>query len=228
MKTGLKKLLCCISLSAITAASVASAENAPTLTTKADEKIDNCIPGLESILPSDYYACRAKYHFQRKHYRQAVETLKMAADWANKDAQYTLGLIYFNGDTPGIAIDRAQGVAWLALAAERKNPVYVRTYLAARQAIDSAELRTATLLFATMNLRYGDKVAGPRAMRNFDHQVTYHQAQMISGNSVDFPINGYDPVPGSNTSVLHFLHTLADKDFEGLQGTVTVGPVQQP
>lgn len=40
-----------------------------------------CIDGYESLLPGLYYACRARYHYVRKHYLRTLQMLKEASYW---------------------------------------------------------------------------------------------------------------------------------------------------
>jgi hypothetical protein len=185
------------------------------------ERIYGCNEGLEHLLPGDYYACRAKYHFQRKHYGLMLGALEESAHWASKDSQYVLGLLYFNGDTPHVPANRPLALAWLALAAERKNPVYVQTYAAVRLQSSPAEIRSAGRLWKKMNLEYGDKVAGLRALHRFNREIRPLDDAGNFGGIVF--LNGYTPTPESTFVVVRKLHMAADKDFEGLQGTVTVG-----
>jgi len=216
-------------IAAIVALPVAAATEASNAQTPApaktdDGKIYGCIMGMERILPGDYYACRARYHFQRKHYRSTVESLEESAYWANKDAQYSLGLMYFNGDTPGIPANRPLGIAWLALAAERKNPVYVQMYAAARAQSTADENKAAGQLWQKMRLKYGDKVAGLRALRRFNHEIEPLEDAANSGGILY--LNGYSPYPETASVIVNDLHTQADKAFDGLVGTVTVGSLQ--
>ncbi len=60
-----------------------------------------CIEGYESLLPGLYYARRARYHYVCKRYLRTLRMLKEAAFWANKRAQYTLGVMFFGGSTSG-------------------------------------------------------------------------------------------------------------------------------
>ena len=212
------------SMSAASAASPHAAQtSAPTET--ADAKIYGCIRGLEQILPGDYYACRALYHFQRKHYGQAVEMLEEAAHWANKDAQYALGLIYFHGDVPGFPANRPLSIAWLALSAERKDPTYVQTYSLVSVESSPAEIQAANQLWLKMGPEYGDKVAGLRALRRFNHEIAPIEQAADYGGS--FYIRDYSPFPENALSIVRDLHARADRDFDGLVGTVTVGALQE-
>jgi TPR repeat protein len=184
-----------------------------------------CVDGYESLLPGDYYACRARYHFARQHYGQAAEMLKEAAYWANKDAQYTLGLMYFNGDTPKIAQNRPLGIAWLALAAERKNPDYVQTYAAARLRATPAETQQASVLWQALREKYGDKVAGLRAKRRFDRNIKDMEESANEGGIAY--LSGFGPFPQSANVIVGQLHKDADQLFAGMDGVVTIGAPAQ-
>jgi hypothetical protein len=224
MKTGWK-LLGWMVLGTIATTSIAAADDGPASASSsatAEAKIYGCAEGFANILPGEYYACRAKYHFQRKHYGEAVEMLKDAAHWANKDAQYTLGLIYFNGDTPDVPTNRPLALAWFALAAERKSSTdYVQTYAVARQQSSPQDIQTAGELWRKMKLEYGDKVAGLRAIRQFNRSIRSLDEAANYGGPVW--LNGFSPYPEQAFTVVNRLHTIADHEFDGLEGTVTVG-----
>jgi hypothetical protein len=185
---------------------------------------NSCIEGLEQILPGDFYACRARYYFQEEKTQHGVSELEEAAYWANKDAQYTLGLIYFNGDMEDVAVNRPLGLAWLALATERNDFAHQQTYAIARAKSSDGELRAADQLLRKMKLKYGDKVAGVRAMRRFNHEVIPLEDAANAGGIAY--IRGYSPFPEEASTVVAQLHAEADKAFQGLIGTVTVGPLE--
>lgn len=184
-------------------------------------KIEYCLEGLESFFPGDYYACRAAYHLQRKHYGLFLDMLRESAYWANKNAQYELGLVYFQGDIPGIPMNRPLGVAWLALAAERKNPDFQKAYTVATLQSSPQEIAAASDLWKTLRLKYGDKVAAPRAIRRYNRAMAPLYAAAQSGGITY--ISGFTPFPQSAFSVVRNLQDRADQDFDDLHGTVTVG-----
>jgi TPR repeat protein len=208
----------------IVAIPAVSAPVAPPAQDLESAKVYGCIRSYETLLPGDYYACLAKYYFQRKHYRQMVEMLEESAHWANKDAQYTLGLIYYNGDTPGVPANRPLAIAWLALAAERKNPAYLQAYDAISLRSTPEEIQAATNISNKMKLEYGDKVAGLRALRQFNRGIyTLDEAANYGGPVL---LSGFSPYPEQAFAAVKKLHDIADHDFEGLQGTVTVGSLK--
>jgi TPR repeat protein len=192
----------------------------------ANEKMywNSCIEGLEHILPGDFYACRARYYFQRDHNLRGVSELEEAAYWASKEAQYTLGLIYFNGDMKDVSANRPLALAWLALAAERNDATHQQAYAIARAKSSDGEIQASEALLKKMKLKYADKVAGVRAMRRFNHEIAPLEDAANTGGIVY--LRGYSPFPEEANSVVSQLHAEADKAFQGLIGTVTVGPLQ--
>lgn len=218
--TLLAALLAAMSI-AIRPAAAASPAPPDTPAQAGTEKIVYCLQGLESFFPGDYYACRAAYHLQRKHYGQFLEMLRESAHWANKNAQYELGLVYFNGDIPGIPMNRPLGLAWLALAAERKKPDFQQAYTTAYLRSSPQERAAAGDLWKAMLPKYGDKVAAPRAIRRYNRAMGPLYATAESGGITY--ISGFTPFPQSAFSVVKSLQDRADRDFDDLQGTVTVG-----
>lgn len=196
--------------------------NVPFLPGEGGQRI-YCLEALERILPGDYYGCRALYHLQRAHYGRAIEMLKEAAYWANKEAQHQLGLAYINGDLPGIAANRSLGVAWLALARERRQPDYERDYALAIAHTSRAEQEKAGQIYLDLRKRYGDAVAGKRATNRFNHEIVdIDEAAQDAGGEV----SGFGPVPMRAYTVSRRLHDEAEQTFAGLQGSVLVGPLQ--
>lgn len=180
-----------------------------------------CPDGLERLLPGDYYACRARYHLQRNNPRQAVSMLEHASYWANKDAQHSLGLVYSQGDLPGTPIDKPLGLAWLALAAERKSRGYMLDYTRARAKCSAEEIAQANELYLQLLRKYGDHVAGRRAMRRFNHEVA--QIDVATNHGGTAYISGFTAIPQAALTLSKQLHEQADDYFQGLHGTVTVG-----
>jgi TPR repeat protein len=185
-----------------------------------------CMSGWERFLPGEYYACRARYHLQRQHPQQAVRMLKEASYWANKAAQHALGLAYVNGDIPGVAADRPLGIAWLALAAERRNSDYLRDYSAAVLGSSASDVSAASRIYLKLRKTYGDRVAGDRATRRFVREVEpLDGAAAVGGNMVY--IDGLTPLPKGAFAMSRKIHKEAEKFFEGLQGTVSVGVLER-
>lgn len=140
------------------------------------ESLMPCAGGLERFLPGDYYFCSAARNYWSGNLGQARESLKSAAEWASKPAQYALGLMYFNGDRT--AKNRPLGLAWLAIAAERHDPAYEPAFVSAYKQATPEELAQANVYWSQMKQKYADSVAAPRAEKRFDHE--YQQLEWVS------------------------------------------------
>jgi TPR repeat protein len=186
-----------------------------------DESNIYCPIALESILPGDYYACEARAAYGREEYHKAISMLEQSAYWGSKDAQYVLGLTYFNGDMQGVPQNRPLGMAWFALAAERRNQQYVLAYAQARVKATPQELSQAQGLWKEMRLKYGDNVAASRAMRRFDNNIRVIDESAHENNTVY--LQGFAMFPQSAQTVSNKLHNQAAADFENIRGTVKVG-----
>jgi hypothetical protein len=180
-----------------------------------------CPDAIETFLPGDYYACKARAFSGRGKYRQMMLMLEESASWANKDAQYVLGLAYFNGDMPDVPQNRPLGLAWLALAEERKNPQYQLAYAAAHAKATPEEIHKASMLWQQMRTKYGDSVAAPRAVRRFNHAIAPIDESAFVGGTVY--LHGYSFYPESAFSVANRLHDEASADFDDWHGQVVVG-----
>jgi hypothetical protein len=227
------RLLCLFAVGGCLAAPVSAqmfssgSSNGPAPASTAQSATDDanraiyCPTALEQILPGDYYACEARAASGRQHYKKMVEMLEEAAYWANKDAQYVLGLTYFNGGTLDVPQNRPLGLAWLALAAERKNPQYQLTYAEARARSSPLEIRQALAEWQRLRVKYGDSIAAARAIRRFNHNIQPIDDAARDGGIVY--IRGFSPFPESAFAIANKLHDEADADFSTVHGTVMVG-----
>lgn len=187
------------------------------------------------VFPGQVNYCIGMRMWTKGSYRGGLELLKLSAGWGDKQAQYTLGMIYFNGDH--VAQDRALGIAWLMLANERHNDA--QTDLVSRSAAHLAtpeQNKRAQRLFQDMRKKYGDKVAGARAWSHLRNYVKGAKPMAQTTCITD----GGDSVPWSHGMAAdpHVLCMLpgsaakkvagiANTYFQGMTGTVSVGPLQQ-
>jgi TPR repeat protein len=200
-----------------------ASSSAPSDATQVDvqNKDIYCPTALEPILPGDYYGCEARAALGHDNHKKMVDMLEESAYWANKDAQYVLGLTYFNGDMDDVPQNRPLGLAWLALAAERKKPQYQLAYAEARSKATPEEIRQAVVLWRQMRTKYGDSVAAPRAIRRFNHAIEPIDESAKDGGIVY--IHGFSPYSQSAFAVANKLHEEASNDFEDIHGQVVVG-----
>ncbi len=188
---------------------------------QAQNKDIYCPDELEFILPGDYYGCEARAALARGKHKKMVGMLEESAYWANKDAQYALGLTYFNGDMDDVPQNRPLGLAWLALAAERKKPQYQLAYAEARSRSTSQEINQAAALLRQMQPKYGDSIAAPRAIRRFNHEVEPIDESAEEGGITY--LRGFSPFPESAFAIANKLHEEASNDFDDIHGQVVVG-----
>ena len=176
------------------------------------------------FLPGLYYFHKGCDYFRRGYPQSAVEAWEIAAYWAMKDAQYDLGIAYFRGR--GVALDRPRGLAWLALAAERKDEAFEASLAAAWDEATPDEQARANVLWRELRKKYADEVALVRAQNRYDQEVSH-----ITGSRVGMP--GHVLIWTHSTGrveVAEFkkeLQQRADRNFGKLPiGTVDIGPLE--
>jgi TPR repeat protein len=191
---------------------------------EAQNKDIYCPAELEFILPGDFYACEARAALGRGKHKKMLWMLEESAYWANKDAQYALGLTYFNGDMDDVPQNRPLGLAWLALSAERKKPQYQLMYAEARSRSTPQEIDQSAALLRKMQTRYGDSVAAPRAIRRFNQMIKPIDESAQDGGITY--LRGFSPYPESSFAIANKLHEEASNDFDDIHGQVVVGKPQ--
>ncbi|WP_052698003.1 SEL1-like repeat protein [Luteibacter yeojuensis] len=181
--------------------------------------LQGCPGGLERLLPGEYYFCEGASNYWAGSYGLARTNLVDAARWADKDAQFVLGLFYFNGDH--VPQDRPQGVAWLALAAERHRPDIEATFVEAYRMLTPAEKKQADAWWMQMKPLYSDAIAAPRAEKRFDRGYRELQSASLFGGMMW--ISGLSPDLVQGSTLQRWLKTRRDKFFEGYETHVWVG-----
>ena len=222
----------CLGLSlAVTARAADRPEPLPGQKHTVAEALKPCPGGLERFLPGNYYFCSAARHFWSGDYGLARESLKDAAVWANKPAQYALGIMYFNGD--GTDRNRPLGLAWLALAAERHDPAYEPAFVSAFEEASADERAQANVYWKDLRQTYADRVAAPRAERRFDREYRQLAWAANFGGSIfvdgmTFPDALLSGQLGSQSafSFARFLQTQKTVYFYGYDSHVFVGDAQ--
>lgn len=194
--------------------------------------------------PGKVNYCLGMRDWNAGNYQAGLELLTLAAGWGNKNAQYTLGLIHFNGNH--VPADRALGLAWLRLADERHNdPQITRVMRSVSRLATPAQRTQATQLNRQMLANYGDKVAATRAWHHWQHWQRSHDRRnegcvFMHGRAAAAALRAGMAVTrlikiGKRPSVVvcmalqirHHLERAAASDyFSGWAGTVTLGPLQ--
>ncbi len=143
------------------------------------------------FLPGLYHFERGCARYAKGHVDEAMAEWTLAAGWAVKEAQYNLGLALFTGER--VARDRPLGLAWLAVAAERKDRMFSASLAAAWDAATPAERQQANALHAPLLARYGDARTRRKAMAHFERelaQLTGSRVGMAGHVSVWTPAGG--------------------------------------
>lgn len=176
------------------------------------------------FLPGMYYFHKGCEYYQRGDVESAVHAWEIAAGWAMKDAQYDLGIAYFRGR--GVDVDRPRGLAWLALAAERKDEAFETSLAAAWDEATPDEHNRANEIWRELSKQYADAVTLPRAQNHFNAEVN-----QITGSRVGMPghVIVWTRTKGNldGATFKAEWQQLAARNFGKLPvGTVDVGPLE--
>jgi hypothetical protein len=105
-------------------------------------------------------------------YAKAMENFREGARYADKLSQLSIGLRYLNGE--GVEKDPVQAYAWVALAAERKYPLYLVTRDKIWKSLNDDQRTQAKALLDELTPEYGDAVAKVR----MEHVLRMTRSQM--------------------------------------------------
>lgn len=199
-----------------------------------------CATGLERFLPGSYYYCVARRELAKGNQARSTAALMDAAKWGSKQAQFLLGIGYLKGDNA--PQDRARGLAWLALAAERKDVVYLGVLKSAMAQASDEERTRADQLYRHLLGIYGDEVAAVRAERRYRRErdalmrgEAYGAQICIDGLNAtrppaarqDDPDQSFCPSRSPVWLVARQVDERAAELFQGWMGHVTVGDLQK-
>lgn len=130
--------------------------------------------------PGVYFFNLGARAFRKGDYQHAINMYQVAASWAYKPAEYNLGVMFYKGQ--GVPVDRPLGAAWIVLAAERKDPQYVKTQNLFITMLTDAQFERTNQLWRDLKSTYGDTVALPRAKAQWQWAKT-HQTGTRTGSS---------------------------------------------
>jgi len=175
------------------------------------------------FLPGVYYFRKGNEALHKGDVAGAIELWKISAGWAMKDAQYNLGIVYFEGQ--GVPVDEPLGLAWLALAAERKNAAFNDSLTAAWSQTEPSVHDRANAVWRELRLRYDDEHALPAARQRFESELAQQ-----TGSRVGMPGHMVVSTADGNFDVATFRQQLLDQsqlNFGNLpRATVDVGTLQ--
>jgi len=201
-------------------------------------RVVECSPFAARFFPGEFNYCLGRKLWEKRRYESAREMFELAAGWGSKSAQSVLGVVLFNGE--GIRADRALGLAWLALAAERENGFRRGVLASALQQATPGEKAEADRLLHAMRQKYGDEVAAARADRRYRREMASFRSNPVYGKGTCVSewwgmmapatsINDPNALPISGCTLLSEERVARKLEgryaiyFAGWKGTVTVG-----
>lgn len=128
------------------------------------EPLGNPLYRYDEHTPSAGTMQSARRAYRAERYRAAFEYYKVAAFWADKLAQYNVGVMYLQGQ--GVEFDPVRSWAWLELSAERSYPDMVAAADQLHDLLDDAQRSAARRILEEELLpEYGDAVAIERTAK---------------------------------------------------------------
>jgi hypothetical protein len=166
----------------------------------------------DAARPGKKFFLTGAYAYRNGDFKYAVDMYEVASSWGYKAAQYNLAVMYLKGD--GIPVDRPRGMAWIALAAERGDPVYVQAREAVYADLSKDEWEQANAIWRELKKTYGDEVALARAKARWA-QVRASMTGSRVGASVPLTIGSASS--GGRATAL--VPTLNDGKTGGVRGS---------
>jgi len=178
------------------------------------------------MFPGKYFEYKAQFYLRKHDYAEALRLFELAGFWANKRAQYNAAMMYYKGI--GTPVDTLRGVAWLGIAAENHDDLSQNALQTAYAALSPDEKTQADKIFRELDEKYGDAVAIPRALKQFNMET-----RDIVGSHTGF--RGLDTLVAENGSddpsyrPVAYFNREQDKKLDAfistITGHVTVGAV---
>lgn len=171
--------------------------------------------------------------YSRKAFSEAIEQFKRAAWYADKPSQAVVGEMYWDG--MGVAQDRALGLVWMDLAAERGYDFFSRKRDYYWNTLSEAERKRALAAAREIHREYADEAAEPRlaaALRRERSKMTGSRVGSMS-SSVQIIVPGYGSIDGSRFYDPQFWDPKQYRQWQDTYwvnlkvGQVTVGEVEQ-
>jgi hypothetical protein len=102
-------------------------------------------------------------------YAGAMKSFLVAASYADKPSQLSIGLMYLNGQ--GVQKDAATAWAWISIATERNYPQFITTRDDLWGQLNSAQRQQAKATERQLYAQYGDPVAQPRMLQALQQSI---------------------------------------------------------
>lgn len=126
--------------------------------------------GYGEHVPSTWEMRQGRRDYRSGNYMGAFWHYTNAAVWADKFAQYNIGVMYLRGE--GVEFDAVRGWAWLELAAERGYPDMVRAADDLYEMLDEEQRREGERILREELLPdYGDATRVPATARRMEREL---------------------------------------------------------
>jgi len=120
-------------------------------------------------MPSANSMDRARHAYEEGRHFRALGHYRQAAEWADKFAQYNVGVMHLRGE--GTEFDPVRAWAWIELSAERGYPEFVETADDLYTMLDEAQQREALAVYEQELLpAYGDAAKKPLVARKMNDE----------------------------------------------------------
>ncbi len=129
---------------------------------------------------------QAHYNYHQKQFTLAIEQFKELAALGNKEAQFYLGLCFFNGE--GTKKNHLRAYAWFKLAASKGEPSAKDSADQLFAAMNDAQKAKAIILFNKLEAEIGDK-----ALLKKIHPLTPDKGATVSSYEEIIPIRVIQP-----------------------------------
>lgn len=171
--------------------------------------------------------------YSRRAFTEAIEEFKRAAWYADKPSQAVVGEMYWDG--MGVAQDRALGLVWMDLAAERGYDFFSRKRDYYWNTLSEAERKRALAAAREIHREYADEAAEPRlaaALRRARSKMTGSRVGSMS-SAVQIIVPGYGSIDATRFYDPQFWDPKQYREWQDTYwvdlkvGQVTVGDLEQ-
>lgn len=154
--------------------------------------------------PGEYYFALGVQAAKKGDYAHAMAMYKVAASWAYKPAEYNLGVMYLSGQ--GSSVDLPTAMAWMALAAERHEPQYVRAKQLVYAQLSKDQFEQANAVWRELLPTYGDDVALPRAKARWREALQNQTGSRVGSSGTRVLVGGASGAPNHMNSPNYDVH----------------------
>jgi TPR repeat protein len=154
--------------------------------------------------PGEYYFALGVQAVKKGDYDHALAMYKVSASWAYKPAEYNLGVMYLTGQ--GSPVDLPRALAWMALAAERDDPQYVRARQLVYTHVTPEQYEQANVIWRELLPTYGDDAALPRAKSRWREARANATGSRVGSQAAPVIVGGADGSPNHMNSPHYDVH----------------------